>query len=60
MTRRKRKLGLKGSGASTKALPEAVKRQMVLKQLAKDPTGKQGPRTIKEAIARDEGVHITR
>lgn len=31
---------------------------MVLKQLAKDPTEKQGPRTIKEAIACDEGVHI--
>jgi hypothetical protein len=60
VTRRKRDLGLKGSGAMTKVLSDTVKRQMLLKQMAKDPTGKQGPRTIKEGIARDEGVQITR
>ena len=60
MTRRKQKLGLKGSGATTKVLPESVKRQLLLKQMAKDPTGKQGPRTIKEGIAHDKGVHIMR
>ena len=60
MTRRKRQLGLKGSGATTKELPETIKRQLLLNQMAKDPTGKQGPRTIKEGIACDEGIHITR
>ena len=59
MTRRKAKLGLKGSGATTRALSETTKRQMLLKQMAKDPTGKQGPRTMKENIARDEGAHLT-
>ena len=59
VTRRKQKLGLKGSGTTTKELSETVKRQMLLKQMAKDPMGKQGPCTIKEAIAHDEGIHIT-
>ena len=59
MTWWKQKLGLKGSGSMTKALPNTVKRQMLLKQMAKDPTGKQGPCTINEAITCDEGVHIT-
>ena len=32
---------------------------MVLNQMVKDPTGKRGPRTIKEGIAHDEGTHMT-
>ena len=60
VTRRKAKLGLKGSGVTTEMLLETAKRQMLLKQMAKDPTGKQGPRTMKENIALDEGVHLTR
>jgi hypothetical protein len=38
MTRCKAKPGLKGSGATTKMLSETTKRQMLLKQMAKDPT----------------------
>ena len=41
-------------------VPDAVKRQYVLDQMAKDPTGIQGPRTIKEGIAHDTGENITR
>ena len=60
ITRRKRKLGLKGCSATTKSIPDVVKRQMVLDQMAKDPTGMQGPRTVKEGIAHDTGEKITR
>ncbi|KAF8813243.1 hypothetical protein BYT27DRAFT_7251129 [Phlegmacium glaucopus] len=42
--------GLLGSGATTCALPLPEKRQLVLDQLAKDPTSKQGPKTIGEGI----------
>ena len=42
-----------------KGLSDTVKRQMLLKQMVKDPTGKQEPCMIKEGIACDEGVHIT-
>ena len=59
MTRCKAKLGLKGSGVTTEMLLKTAKRQMLLKQMAKDLTGKQGPRTMKENIAHDEGVHLT-
>lgn len=59
MTRRKRKLGLKGNSVITKELSDTTKRQMVLNQMVKDPTGKRGPRTIKEGIAHDEGTHMT-
>ena len=60
ISRRKRKLGLKGSSATTKSIPDVVKRQMVLDQMAKDPTGMQGPRTVKKGIAQDTGENITR
>ena len=59
MTWWKCKLGLKDSGSTTKGLSDTVKRQMLLKQMVKDPTGKQGPCMIKEGIACGEGVHIT-
>jgi hypothetical protein len=59
ITQRKHKLGLKGSSATTKSIPDVVKRQMVLDQMAKDPTGMQGPRTVKEGIAHDTGKNIT-
>ena len=59
MTWQKCKLGLKDSGSTMKGLSDTVKRQMLLKQMVKDPTGKQGPCMIKEGIAHDEGIHIT-
>ena len=60
ITRHKHKLGLKGSSATTKSIPDVVKWQMVLDKMAKDPTGMQGPRTVKEGIAHDMGEKITR
>ena len=59
VTWQKHKLGLKGSGSTMKGLSNTVKRQMLLKQMVKDPMGKQGPHMIKEGITCDEGVHIT-
>ena len=58
-----------GSAATTKSLPDAMKRQFVLDQMAKDPTGmvvggskslpslRQGPRIIK---VHDTGEMISR
>jgi hypothetical protein len=60
VTRRKNRYGIKGSGATTKEMPELDKRQAVFDQLAKDPNGKQGPRSIKEGLAFDQGIHLTR
>ncbi|RDX41373.1 hypothetical protein OH76DRAFT_1423158 [Lentinus brumalis] len=40
ITRRRKLLGLKGSGATTKSLPETQKRQLILDQMAKHPTPK--------------------
>ena len=58
VTWQKRKLELKGSGTTTNELSNTFKRQVLLKQMVRDPTGKQGPRMIKEGIARDEGLQI--
>lgn len=60
VARRRKAYGLSGSGTTTRALPLPVKRQLVLDQLAKDPTSKQGPKTIKEGILFAEGIHLTR
>ncbi|KAI0061719.1 hypothetical protein BV25DRAFT_1857161 [Artomyces pyxidatus] len=60
VARRRKALGLRGSGAMTRATPDAVKKQLVLNQLAKNPMQKNGPRAIKEAIAAETGVHLTR
>ncbi|EDR05063.1 uncharacterized protein LACBIDRAFT_330157 [Laccaria bicolor S238N-H82] len=53
-------VGLTGSGATTKQLPANVKRQLILDQMAQDPAGRQGPSTVKEAIAWNTGIHLTR
>ena len=42
-----------------KELSDTVKRQILLKQMAKYPMRKQGSCMIKEGITHDEGVHIT-
>ncbi|KAK7018706.1 hypothetical protein VNI00_018299 [Paramarasmius palmivorus] len=60
ITRRKKAYGILGSGATTRTLPETEKRQLIFDQMAKDPSRMQGPRTIKEGIAFDQGVHLTR
>lgn len=62
VARRFSALGLKGSGKTTKLLPDNVKRQLVADQLEKDPLNQRGPKVVKERIARDtpEGIHLTR
>ncbi|KAI0367996.1 hypothetical protein BV20DRAFT_949050 [Pilatotrama ljubarskyi] len=60
VTRRRKDLGLKGSGANTKELPDCEKRQLILDQMAKNPTRGIGPRRMKEKIAEETGQHLTR
>ncbi|KAH7903949.1 hypothetical protein BJ138DRAFT_1019807 [Hygrophoropsis aurantiaca] len=60
ITRRRQALGLHASGATTKTMSDTIKRQLILDQMAKDPTSHQGPRIIKENIALDTGIHLTR
>lgn len=59
VARRLKKFSLFASGKTTQLLPETAKRQLVLDEMAKDPTGRQGPRTIKENLA-FQGVPLTR
>ncbi|KAJ3517592.1 hypothetical protein NLJ89_g415 [Agrocybe chaxingu] len=60
ISRRKRKLGLRASHITTQELSESVKIQLILDQMAKDPSGKLGPRMIKQGIFKDTGVQLTR
>ncbi|KAK7690805.1 hypothetical protein QCA50_005905 [Cerrena zonata] len=60
VARRLKDLGLKGSGATTREMPLPQKRQLVLDQLAVDPSSRRGPRMIKEYITHDTGLHLTR
>ncbi|KAF9554879.1 hypothetical protein CPC08DRAFT_643686 [Agrocybe pediades] len=58
---RRRKLhGLHASRTTMKQLDEETKRELILEQLRKDPTGKVGPRVIKIRIFQDRGIHLTR
>jgi len=58
--RRKSALNLNGSGATTRDLPTATKRQLVLGELALDPLSRQGPNTIRHNIRHRAGIHLTR
>ncbi|KAF8495823.1 hypothetical protein JB92DRAFT_3099800 [Gautieria morchelliformis] len=58
--RRRSALELKSSGITTSSLPVMVKRQLVLDQMAQDPTCRRGPKLLVEAIAREHGIHLTR
>ncbi|KZP06766.1 hypothetical protein FIBSPDRAFT_914630 [Athelia psychrophila] len=60
VAQRMRGLGLSASGATTKMLPETVKRQLVLDEMGKDPLAKLGPRTVKDNIRDETGIHLTR
>jgi hypothetical protein len=58
--RRRRKLGLMGSGATAKSLPLVDAEQLVLNQVAKDPASNRGVQTIMNRVAFDEGIHLPR
>ncbi|KJA17762.1 hypothetical protein HYPSUDRAFT_191733 [Hypholoma sublateritium FD-334 SS-4] len=57
---RRKILGIKASGATTRSLPDTVKRQLVLDELREDPGGQLGPRMIKKRILERTGIHLTR
>ncbi|EED78301.1 predicted protein [Postia placenta Mad-698-R] len=54
-----KKLNLRGSKVMTRSLSNVQKRQLVLDQLAKDPTHCQGPQIIKEGILFDTSLNFT-
>ncbi|PPQ77166.1 hypothetical protein CVT25_010794 [Psilocybe cyanescens] len=58
--RRKKMLGLWASKHTTQELSEAVKRQLVAAQMAKDPNGRLGARVVKQRVFEDTGLHLTR
>ncbi|KZT13141.1 uncharacterized protein LAESUDRAFT_690342 [Laetiporus sulphureus 93-53] len=58
--RRRKELGLMGSGVTTKALPLHERTQLVVSQMDKDPARHQGKDTIMRKIAFEHGVHLTR
>ncbi|KAF9047219.1 hypothetical protein BDP27DRAFT_1243497 [Rhodocollybia butyracea] len=60
VTRRKKHLGIQGSGVTTRSMEDLDKRQLVLDEMANDPNGKRGPRVIKEILALKHNVHLTR
>ena len=60
VTRHKKHWGIKGSHVTTETMPELEKRQLVIDEMAKDPNGKRGPRTIKECLSLDQSIHLTR
>ncbi|GJJ10097.1 hypothetical protein Clacol_004323 [Clathrus columnatus] len=60
VARRRKQLNLYASGHTTQFLSGTTKRQLVLDQLAVDPTNRQGPKIIREAIANSTSIHLTR
>ncbi|KAG1876215.1 hypothetical protein F4604DRAFT_1581135 [Suillus subluteus] len=54
----RRELGLFGSHSTAAQLPEVMKCQLVLDQLADDPSGHHGPCIVKELIANKTGVML--
>ncbi|KAH7869316.1 uncharacterized protein C8R40DRAFT_1241123 [Lentinula edodes] len=60
VTRHKSHWRIKASRVTTATMPEIDKRQAVFDEMAKDPNGQRGPRIIKERIALDQGIHLTR
>ncbi|KAJ3903978.1 hypothetical protein F5879DRAFT_922647 [Lentinula edodes] len=50
--------GINLSRATAQSMPDLDKRQLVFDEMAKDP--KRGPRTIKECLSMEHGVHLTR
>ena len=58
VARRRKALGLLGSKSATHNALNLVKRQLVLDQLAKDPSGQTGPRLICEDIVFYTGIFL--
>ncbi|KAG1844733.1 hypothetical protein C8R48DRAFT_617819 [Suillus tomentosus] len=60
VARCRQQFGLLGSGQLTRLLPQSIKPQLVLDQLARDPLHHCGPRLVREAIVADTGNLLTR
>jgi len=60
VARRLQQYSLKGSGKTTREMPEVDQCQLVVNQMLKDSKAQRGPRLVKEAIAFDTGIHLTR
>ena len=58
--RRRRELGLKGSGATTREMPYQQKLQLVMDELDSDPSRGRGLDNIRHRIAFNHGIHLTR
>ena len=58
--RRRKALGLTGSGVTTHSIAPAVAEQLVLDAMASDPPRRQGVHIIQHKIAYQEGTHLTR
>ncbi|KIJ46755.1 hypothetical protein M422DRAFT_249480 [Sphaerobolus stellatus SS14] len=60
VSRHKKDYNLMNSHMTTETLPDTVKQQLVLDELARDPGRRQGPPLIKEAIRMRTGIDLTR
>jgi hypothetical protein len=58
--RRRKELGLLGSGVNTRTLPEGQRRQLVLDQMNADPRKHLGVKSVQAKIAFETGEHIKR
>lgn len=58
--RRRKELALVGSGPTTRSLPHAVKEQLVLDQMNRDPAKRHGVETIQSKVAFNEEIHLTK
>jgi hypothetical protein len=58
--RRRKELGLTGSGVTTREMLPQVSEQLVLDKMDKDPAKRHGVRTIRQKIAHEDGVQLTR
>ena len=60
VARRLRDLGIGAASKTERSTPQSVLNQLIVDQLDRDPSGRSGPATIKQEIARKTGVHIRR
>jgi hypothetical protein len=58
--RRRKELGLLGSGATIKLMPDREKEQLVLDQMDQDPARRQGVLSTRQKVAFQTGTHLTK
>jgi hypothetical protein len=60
LARRLQELGLGASRKTEMMTPADEVTQLIVDHMDKDPSGRSGPATVKQNIARKTGVHIRR